>query len=175
MDARILDMYHRNIDEDSAQRILDQFRHKDSQIRCIISTVAFGLGIQIPDIKVVVHWGLPKTSLTYWQEIGRAGRDGADSLAVCYAYSRSMMRSQTDEGFIKAARDILHEGYCIRIKILNTLEIKNGPAARQVNKTCAGDCTTVCNCECCLCCKNCFDKCKCRLKRNKFGENVLEI
>lgn len=68
-------MFHRCIDGRSSTRVLDSFRTEESIIRCLFATVAFGMGIQIPDIEVIVHLGLPKSVLSYWQEVGRAGRD----------------------------------------------------------------------------------------------------
>ena len=45
-------------------------------IRLFICTIAFGSGINIPDIELVIHWGACDTIMDYWQEVGRAGRDG---------------------------------------------------------------------------------------------------
>jgi len=67
------------------------------------------MGIQITDVRVVIHWGLPKTVLCYWQEIGRAGRDGNNSYAMCYVYGRSMIKKKTDEKIINIAKTILAE------------------------------------------------------------------
>ena len=44
-------------------------------MRIVITTVAFGMGIQIPDIDLVIHWGPSDNSLMYWHEVGRCARD----------------------------------------------------------------------------------------------------
>lgn len=54
---RLIDMYHRSIDDESKKRILESFKKPDSCIRCLFATIAFGMGIQIKDIRIVVHWG----------------------------------------------------------------------------------------------------------------------
>lgn len=70
--VQIIDMFYRNIDEESSQRTLQSFKNNDSELKCLFSTVAFGMGVQIPNVELVVHWGVPKSVLCYWQEVGRA-------------------------------------------------------------------------------------------------------
>ena len=97
-------MFHRSIDEDSNSRILQSFKNDDSELRCLFSTVAFGMGVQIPNVELVVHWGVPKSVLCYWQEVGRGGRDGREAYAICYAYGRSLIKKITDERMIECAQ-----------------------------------------------------------------------
>jgi ATP-dependent DNA helicase RecQ len=84
-----IDMCHRTIDQDSSEWILDDFTSTNSTIRCLFSTVAFDMGIQITDVRIVIHWWLLKTVLSYWQEIGRAGRDGEQFICnVLYLWKK---------------------------------------------------------------------------------------
>jgi hypothetical protein len=63
-------------------KILEEFTKADSNIKVLISTVAFGMGVNITDIDIVVHWGLPTSPLSYWQEVGRFSQSLSQQLLV---------------------------------------------------------------------------------------------
>ncbi len=75
--------YHAGLPDDLRSRIQDEFMRGDTEI--IVATIAFGMGIDKADIRSVFHFNLPKTLENYQQEIGRAGRDGRDSLCEMLA------------------------------------------------------------------------------------------
>ena len=54
----------------------------NAPLRIVCATVAFGMGIDCPDIRQVIHWGAPEDADLYVQEIGRAGRDGNQALGL---------------------------------------------------------------------------------------------
>ena len=60
----------------------------NSKLLIIVATVAFGMGLDCPDVRRIIHWGPPEDIEMYLQETGRAGRDGSQAYAILYRISR---------------------------------------------------------------------------------------
>ena len=91
MSERIIGAYHGNPGTVTEMYFLSEFAKVDSVVRCMVTTLAFGMGVDIADITVVVHWGISKSILSHWQEVGRCARNGTQGYTYMLATLRTRM------------------------------------------------------------------------------------
>ena len=103
-DGHVALHYHGGMEADDRRIAERRFQQEDGLI--VVATVAFGMGIDKPDIRWVAHADLPKSIEAYYQEIGRAGRDGApaETLTLFGPDDIRLRRSQIDEGLAPPER-----------------------------------------------------------------------
>ncbi len=82
--------YHAGLDSKTRAKRQDQFLMEDVEV--IVATIAFGMGIDKPDIRFVIHYNLPKSIENWYQETGRAGRDGLGGKCILYFSNKDLQK-----------------------------------------------------------------------------------
>ena len=137
------EFYHAGMDPEKRKTVESKFQTEDELIVC--ATIAFGMGIDKPDIRFVVHADLPKSIESFYQEIGRSGRDGlpAESFLLYGLDDVRFRRMQIDEsladldkktadhGRLNALLGFVESQSCRRSKILEYFEQKTFPKCKN--------------------------------------------
>lgn len=147
--------YHAGESAEYRSRIQDEFIKDDIQV--IVATIAFGMGIDKSNVRWVIHYNLPKNVESFYQEIGRAGRDGLPSDTLLF-YSYADVMSQLD--FIEKSEASSTQKELLRAKLERIKQYAEAEICRRrilisyFNETVDKDCG---NCDVCKSPKQTFD------------------
>ena len=110
----------------------------------VIATAAFGMGVDITDIRQIIHWGLPATHEEYAQETGRCGRDGSPAIAIAYEGNRAKNAST----FIKVYENNVSQ--CRRRLLFSSFIMYSEQDIKTFGCMCCDVCGKSCHCDVCL-------------------------
>lgn len=140
---RLFDYFTSATHESVKDGILKAFTQPDSSLRLVIATIAFGMGIDTPDIRYVVHWGPPQDVEQYVQATGRAGRDGNTSFAILL-YSKGLKRHVEEAMLIYCKNRTI----CRRQSLFCDFDgFEHDPSVKGCR--CCDICSVNCNCGYC--------------------------
>ena len=145
---RLFAQYHAPQTTRMKHEILQQLLKENPTVRVVFATVALGMGVNIPHIHQVVHLMVPRTIEEFFQEIGRAGRDGKPALAKMYYNASDIAPNRA--GMTEEMRNFcLNNSKCLRLCLLEYFDVKQSPNC-CVKHDCCSVCATQCSCEECL-------------------------
>lgn len=139
LSTMLIGMFHHSTARRNKAFIQSLFPSTDCTLRVVFATDAFGMGINISDVRFVVHWGFPKSLENFVQQSGRAGRDGRIACSLLYANNRD----HTDD---------VMKAFAVRSECRRKLLVEFFDSNRAVkeNHLCCDNCMNTCICdECC--------------------------
>ena len=141
---RLIDMFKACNTPRLKQSILKSFTNSNGHLRIVIATVAFGMGIDCPSVRRVIHWGPPSDIEGYIQETGRAGRDGKKANVTLYYSKRDISFQYMEESMSSYCRNTT---VCRRQVLFSDFDTLS--EERPVGCLCCDVCFSVCTCDLC--------------------------
>jgi len=139
--------YHAGLNAETRKSVQEAFLRDD--ITIVVATVAFGMGIDKPNVRFVVHYDMPRHLEGYYQETGRAGRDGlaADALLLFGTQDVATARFQLEQGQNEEQRRIESHKLNAMVGFAESLTCRRRVLMGYLGETMANDCG---NCDVCL-------------------------
>lgn len=136
----LIGMYHRKTSERYKKRVLDDLSDVDGSCRVVVATTSLVMGIDISDLKCVIHYGSPSEIIDYIQGIGRAGRDGSSAAAILYHSGHQLSKAMPEmKAYAKTKT-------CLRVALYGCFDVIAVKLPAQKHECCSF-CHSACICE----------------------------
>ena len=144
---RMFAQFHAPQTEQMKVEILRQLCSPTNIVCVIFATVAIGMGVDIPNIRRIIHISPPCSVKQYFQETGRAGRDGKQADAILYYNNRDIARNKVG---MQNMREFCHQDKkCLRKELLKSLDFIYNKEKNPLH-LCCSVCEKACECSTCL-------------------------
>ena len=144
---RLFTQFHAQYPVKEKERIVEGLTLGTSKLRIIFATVAFGIGLDLKNIRQIIHIGVPCSMEEYFQEAGRAGRDGLPSKA--HVFFNSYDISKARKNLSTVMREYVKDDKCKREMIMGYFGFAPPPPREEVHECCDYH-AKLCKCEDCL-------------------------
>lgn len=136
-------MYHLTTLAEQKVTVENSFREPEGIVRVLFCTSSFGMGVDVKNCNLCIHYGPPSTTDEYLQQSGRIGRDGATSHAVLLKYKRCYQRTKVDTEM----KNFCQTNSCRRQVLMSSM-INAHSAGIEIKHLCCDICAITCNCLC---------------------------
>ena len=136
---RLVGIYHAHTHSKYKERVLSSFKSLSGTIRVVIATTAFGMGVNFPDVKYIVHAGPERSLVDYIQAAGRAGRNGERAHDVVIYHGNQLAQCAVD------VKEFVPTDGCIREALFRNFS--SNVLRVQPLHDCCSNCAAHCNCQ----------------------------
>ena len=153
---RLIAMFHRSTDEESKSRVLNEFKKPDSQVRLVVATSSFEMGLDFPDVSIIINFGMPRSLESFVQQSGRGGRGISQAYSLVVYQGAAGCKSAASNAMRKYATA---SSTCRRAILRNHFQLElssekdvlfDVTAKSPVGCRCCDICRKSCKCENCL-------------------------
>ena len=139
-------MYSASTAEDVKDAVLQSFTDPTGHVHIVIATIAFGMGLDAPDVRQSIHLGPSDSVQAYVQETGRCGCNGQNSIALLYYWNKDVSKASSAS---RTTKSLLHKQLCRRQQLMKEFDTSDIVECPEPIHKCCDICEQNCTCEDC--------------------------